>query len=105
MLLLTIQIWVALAIGQKVNNSNILSSDIAPHMETMNRELQERMKAMREGNSNGLKPAGRRKLNDSWNASQVSSSAGVGGDPAAEIERLASRFGAAQVHNNPPPPP
>lgn len=62
-------------------------------METMNRELQERMKAMREGNSNGLKPASRRKLNDSWNASQISSS----GDPAAEITRLANKFGTAQV--------
>ena len=63
-------------------------------METMNRELQERMKAMREGNSNGLKPASRRKLNDSWNTSQVSSN---NADPAAEIARLANKFGTAQV--------
>lgn len=67
-------------------------------METMNRELQQRMKAMREGNSNGLKPAGRRQINDSWNASQISSSGAANTrDPAAEIERLATKFGTAQV--------
>lgn len=60
----------------------------------MNRELQERMKAMREGNSNGLKPASRRKLDDTWNASQVSSN---GADPATEIARLANKFGTAQA--------
>ncbi|KAM7535427.1 hypothetical protein Aperf_G00000092488 [Anoplocephala perfoliata] len=49
---------------------------------------------MREGRSNGLKPASRRKMNDSWNASQLSSS---GVDPAAEIAQLANKFGTAEV--------
>lgn len=59
-----------------------------PHIETMNKELQQRMLAMRQGNSNGLKPTIRRKIDDS----QFSTL-----DPASEITRLATQMGSTEV--------